>query len=170
MRLELRDIAKRYGGVKAIRHADLSVRPGTVHALVGENGAGKSTLIKIIAGAERADAGTISFDGTPTSITSTNDAIALGGVQTVYQEPQLFPELSVAENVFMGRELTTGGRIDWKGQAARMHRLLATVGLPDTLSTRTVGTLSIAEQQQVSIAKPSRPRRLCSSSTSRRRS
>jgi rhamnose transport system ATP-binding protein len=151
-RLEMRDIVKSYGGVRAIRHADMTVRPGTVHSLVGENGAGKSTLIKILAGAERADAGTIAFDGVPAAITSTTDAIKLG-VQTVYQEPQLFPQLSVAENVFVGRELKRGIRIDWSGQADRMHELLDTVGLPDRIATAPVGTLSTAEQQQVSIAK-----------------
>jgi rhamnose transport system ATP-binding protein len=152
LRLELRDIVKSYGGVRAIRHADFAVRPGTVHALVGENGAGKSTLIKIIAGAERADAGTIAFNGETTAISSTADAIRLG-VQTVYQEPQLFPELSVAENVFVGRELKRGLRIDWAAQADHMHELLDTVGLPDRIATVPVGELSIAEQQQVSIAK-----------------
>jgi len=152
LRLELRDIEKSYGGVRAIRHADFAVRPGTVHALVGENGAGKSTLIKIIAGAERADAGSIVFDGVASTIASTADAIKLG-VQTVYQEPQLFPELSVAENVFVGREIKRGLRIDWTAQADHMHELLNTVGLPDRIATVPVGSLSIAEQQQVSIAK-----------------
>src|SRR5690606_26370909 len=151
-RLDLSGVAKSYGGVRAIRHADMVVAPATVHALVGENGAGKSTLIKIVAGAERADAGTIRFNGEAVSITSTTDAIALG-VQTVYQEPQLFPELSVAENVFVGRELKKGVRVDWAAQADAMHSLLETVGLPDTISTEVVGSLSIAQQQQVSIAK-----------------
>ncbi|GAA1635569.1 sugar ABC transporter ATP-binding protein [Microbacterium flavum] len=151
-RLALSGIKKSYGGVRAIRHADLTVAAGEVHALVGENGAGKSTLIKIIAGAERADAGRMRFDGEDVSISSTSDAIALG-VQTVYQEPQLFPELSVAENVFVGRELTRRGRIDWKAEARQMAELLATVGLPEGLSAVPVGQLSIAEQQQVSIAK-----------------
>ncbi|QEW00959.1 sugar ABC transporter ATP-binding protein [Microbacterium caowuchunii] len=151
-RIELTDIHKNYGGVRAIRHADLIVAPGEVHALVGENGAGKSTLIKILSGAERADGGTIRYDGRDVSISSTSDAIGLG-VQTVYQEPQLFPELSVAENVFVGREITRAGRIDWSAQAEQMHTLLATVGLPDRVSTVPVGQLSIAEQQQVSIAK-----------------
>ncbi|WP_219905712.1 sugar ABC transporter ATP-binding protein [Glaciihabitans tibetensis] len=151
-RLEMRAIVKSYGGVRAIRNADLAIRPGSVHALVGENGAGKSTLIKIIAGAERADAGDVFFDGTPTNIASTTDAIKLG-VQTVYQEPQLFPELSVAENVFVGRELKRGLRVDWSAQADQMHGLLGTVGLPEQVATAPVGTLSIAQQQQVSIAK-----------------
>jgi rhamnose transport system ATP-binding protein len=151
-RVALSGIVKNYGGVRAIRNADMSVAPGTVHALVGENGAGKSTLIKIVAGAERADSGSLQFNGEPVSIASTTDAIALG-VQTVYQEPQLFPELSVAENVFVGREITKGIRVDWAAQADAMHSLLDTVGLPDTISTEVVGNLSIAQQQQVSIAK-----------------
>lgn len=151
-RLELTSITKRYGGVRAIRNADLTVDAGTVHALVGENGAGKSTVIKIVAGAERADSGTIRFEGAEKQITSTSDAIELG-VQTVYQEPQLFPELSVAENIFVGRELRRGPRIDWASQADKVHDLLLTVGLDDSVSTLPIGTLSIAQQQQVSIAK-----------------
>ncbi|QCR18363.1 sugar ABC transporter ATP-binding protein [Agrococcus sp. SGAir0287] len=151
-RLEMRGIAKRYGGVRAIRHAELVVQPGTVHALVGENGAGKSTLIKILAGAESADAGTVRIDGRDVAIASTSDAIALG-VQTVYQEPQLFAELSVAENLFVGREITRGPVIDWSAQAPRMFELLDLVGLDRSVASRPLGTLSIAKQQQVSIAK-----------------
>lgn len=151
-RLEMRDISKRYGGVRAIRHADLTVQPGTVHALVGENGAGKSTLIKILSGAEHPDTGTIAIDGKAVSIGSTTDAIGLG-VQTVYQEPQLFPELTVAENFFVGREITRGPTIDWRAQAPRMLELLDTVGLDRSLASQPLGALSIAKQQQVSIAK-----------------
>jgi rhamnose transport system ATP-binding protein len=151
-RLEMRDISKRYGGVRAIRHADLTVAPGTVHALVGENGAGKSTLIKILSGAEQADAGTIAIDGETVSIGSTTDAIGLG-VQTVYQEPQLFSELTVAENFFVGREITRGPVIDWRAQAPRMLELLDTVGLDGGVAAQPLGALSIAQQQQVSIAK-----------------
>lgn len=151
-RLKMRDISKRYGGVRAIRHADLTVMPGTVHALVGENGAGKSTLIKILSGAEQADAGAIAIDGEAVTIGSTHDAIA-AGVQTVYQEPQLFPELTVAENFFVGREITRGPMIDWKAQAPRMLELLDTVGLDRAVAPQPLGALSIAQQQQVSIAK-----------------
>src|SRR4249919_2962430 len=100
-RLALRGISKSFGAVRAIRSADITIHAGHVHALVGENGAGKSTLIKIISGVEQADTGTIAFEGAPVQIASTGDAIALG-VATVYQEPQLFPELTVAENVFTG--------------------------------------------------------------------
>ncbi|SEE32640.1 sugar ABC transporter ATP-binding protein [Ruania alba] len=151
-RLRMRDISKRYGGVRAIRHADLTVRPGTVHALVGENGAGKSTLIKILAGAEHADSGTIEIDGDPVTIESTGAALDLG-VQTVYQEPQLFGELTVAENFFVGREITSGPVIDWRRQAPRMFELLELVGLDRDLAATPIGHLSIATQQQVSIAK-----------------
>lgn len=150
--LELRDIRKNYGGVKAIRHADFTLESGTVHALIGENGAGKSTLIKIIAGAEQADAGTITINDEPVHIANTSDAIRLG-IQTVYQEPQLFASLSVAENVFVGREVKKGVRIDWDAQASQMRALLETVGLDERISARNVGDLSIAQQQQVSIAK-----------------
>ncbi|MGE3663530.1 MAG: sugar ABC transporter ATP-binding protein [Pseudonocardia sp.] len=151
-RLRLTGIAKRYGAVQAISHADIAVHAGRVHALVGENGAGKSTLIKIVAGAESADAGTVEFEGRPTAIGSTGAAIALG-IATVYQEPQLFAELSVAENVFVGREIRRGGRIAWAEQNARVVELLELIGLPARYATVPVGELSIAEQQQVSIAK-----------------
>ena len=151
-RLEMSGISKRYGGVRAIREADLAVPPGSVHALVGENGAGKSTLIKILAGAEQADTGTIRIDGAPVRIDSTGDAIALG-IQTVYQEPHLFQDLSVAENFFVGREITRGPVIDWRAQAPRMLELLDVVGLDRAVASRPVRYLSIAQQQQVSIAK-----------------
>lgn len=152
LRLQMRDISKRYGGVRAIRHADIDIAPGSVHALVGENGAGKSTLIKILAGAERADTGTIQIDGHPVEIGSTADAIRLG-VQTVYQEPHLFQDLSVAENFFVGREMTLGPVIDWRSQAPRMLELLDLVGLSRRVASLPVRYLSIAQQQQVSIAK-----------------
>jgi len=145
-------VVKSYGAVKAIRHADFEVRAGEIHALVGENGAGKSTLIKIVAGATSPDAGDVTYDGEPVTIASTNDAIALG-IATVYQEPQLFSELTVAENVFMGREMVTRGRVDWAAQNEKVVDLLAALGLPAALSTAVVGNLSVATQQQVSIAK-----------------
>lgn len=151
-RLAVTGVTKRFGAVRAITGADVAVAPGSVHALVGENGAGKSTLIKILSGVESADTGQVSFDGRPVTITSTSDAMALG-IATVYQEPQLFADLTVAENVFTGRELTRRGRVDWKAQNARVVELLALIGLPARYATATVSDLSIAEQQQVSIAK-----------------
>lgn len=151
-RLHLTGISKRFGAVRAIRNADMTVRPGSVHALVGENGAGKSTLIKIISGAEFSDTGAIEFEGAPVKISSTLEAMALG-IATVYQEPQLFADLTVSENIFTGRELRKGGRIDWRAQNAEVVELLSLLGLPARYATAVVGTLSIAEQQQVSIAK-----------------
>ena len=151
-RLELQGISKRFGGVHAITRADLSVRPGSVHALIGENGAGKSTLIRIISGAEVPDTGTIHFNGEPVSAGSTVGAMNLG-IETVYQEPQLFDELTVVENVYIGRELTTGIRIDWRKATAEVAELLDLIGLPQKYIRVPVGELSIAEKQQVSIAK-----------------
>src|SRR4051812_1613058 len=151
-RLRLSNISKSFGAVRAIRQADLTVHAGRVHALVGENGAGKSTMIKIVSGAETADTGTIEFDGAEVRIGSTTDAMALG-IATVYQEPQLFGALTVSENVFIGRELRRGGRVDWAAQNARVVELLELIGLPARYATVSVGSLSIAEQQQVSIAK-----------------
>ncbi|WP_028933371.1 sugar ABC transporter ATP-binding protein [Pseudonocardia spinosispora] len=152
LRLSMTDVSKRYGAVRAIRHADIEVAAGSVHALVGENGAGKSTLIKILSGAVTPDTGTVVFDGSPAQITSTTDALALG-IATVYQEPQLFAELTVSENIFLGRELRSGPRIDWAAQHAKVVELLDLLGIPAAAATAAVGTLSIAEQQQVSIAK-----------------
>ncbi|MET4059264.1 ABC-type sugar transport system ATPase subunit [Arthrobacter sp. UYP6] len=151
-RLELRGISKRFGGVQALTNADFSVRPGSVHALIGENGAGKSTLIRIISGAEVPDAGVIMFDGEPVTAGSTVGALNLG-IETVYQEPQLFDELTVVENVYIGRELTQGIRIDWRKATDEVADLLDVIGLPQKYIRVPVGELSIAEKQQVSIAK-----------------
>src|SRR6185437_4649189 len=151
-RVELRGISKSFGAVRAIRSAEITIQAGRVHALVGENGAGKSTMIKILSGVEQADTGTIAFDGAPVSIASTGDAIALG-IATVYQEPQLFPELTVSENIFTGREIRKAGRVAWAEQNAKVVELLELLGLPARYATVPVGELSIAAQQQVSIAK-----------------
>ncbi|MET0701295.1 MAG: sugar ABC transporter ATP-binding protein [Mycobacterium sp.] len=151
-RLTLTGIVKSYAAVKAIRHADFEVQAGQVHALVGENGAGKSTLIKVISGAITPDAGTITYDGEPVTIATTVAAIHLG-IATVYQEPQLFAELTVAENIFLGREIVKRGRVDWTAQNERVVALLETLELPAELATVTVGSLPVATQQQVSIAK-----------------
>ena len=126
-RLHLTGISKRFGAVRAIRNADLTVRTGQVHALVGENGAGKSTMIKIISGVESADTGRIEFEGAEVSISSTTDAMALG-IATVYQEPQLFAELTVSENIFTGREIRKGGRVDWAAQNDEGRRTAGTAG------------------------------------------
>ncbi len=147
-----RGIRKRYSGVQALRGVDFDVRAGEVHALVGENGAGKSTLIKIISGAEAADAGAVEVGRTPLAAGDTNAALA-AGVATVYQEPQLFGELTVAENVFLGRELRRGALIDWGAQRRRVAELLERLGLDPSLADERAADLPVAEQQLVSIAK-----------------
>jgi rhamnose transport system ATP-binding protein len=150
--LLLRGVQKRYGGVRALRGVDLDVLAGEVHALVGENGAGKSTLIKIVSGAEVADEGTVEIDGTPLTGGSTQAAME-AGIATVYQEPHLFGELTVAENVFLGRELRANGRVDWAAQRNRVTELLEQIGLDRAIGDVRVADLPVAEQQLVSIAK-----------------
>ncbi|RDI75813.1 ABC-type sugar transport system ATPase component [Gaiella occulta] len=151
--LSLRGIDKRFFGVQALRKVDFDVHEGEVHALVGENGAGKSTLIKIIAGAEQPDAGEIHIDGERVEITSTQQAFRLG-VVTVYQEPQIFPDLSVVENVFLGRELRDRfGSVDMGAQRERVRELLSSLYLDPSLDGQRMGDLSLAEQQLVLICK-----------------
>jgi len=151
-RLELRGVSKRFRATQAIRRADLRVRRGTVHALVGANGAGKSTLVKIISGAHKPDTGELLIDGESQLLGSTSAAM-LAGIETVYQEPHLFEELTVAENLFLGREIVRNRHIDWRATTTAVGQLLSRIGLSEKLSHVTVGDLSIAEQQQVSIAK-----------------
>ena len=98
--LKLDGISKSFAGVKALVDVDFEARPGEVHALLGENGAGKSTLIKIIAGVHRPDSGTITIDGKPVTFSTPREATH-AGIATVYQEPLLFPDLNVAENIFI---------------------------------------------------------------------
>src|SRR3954464_7547387 len=151
-RLELRDVAKAFGPVLALRSGSIRVEAGSIHALVGENGAGKSTLVKIIAGVHRRDAGELLLDGQSVDFASTAES-KNAGVAVIYQEPTLFPDLSVTENIFMGRQpLTSGRRIDRGGLADRCRALFERLGVhmdPD----RPARGLSIADQQMVEIAK-----------------
>src|SRR5687768_12985372 len=101
--LEMQNISKSFGGVHALRDVSFVCRPGTVHALVGENGAGKSTLVKILAGAYQADSGTIVYKGTQYDSLTTRQALDKG-IAIIYQELNLLPYMSVAENIFLGRE------------------------------------------------------------------
>src|SRR6476619_767515 len=110
--LEIRGLAKNFPGVKALQGVDFTVRRGEVHALMGENGAGKSTLIKVLTGVYPRDSGTIRLDGRDISPTCPKDVEALG-ISTVYQEVNLIPELSIAENICMGRQPTRFGVIRW---------------------------------------------------------
>ena len=110
--LELRGICKYFPGVRALDGVDFTLRKGEIHALMGENGAGKSTLIKVLTGVYSKDEGTISMEGTPVQIRSTQDALK-AGISTVYQEITLCPNLTVAENLYIGRTkaaLRTGAK------------------------------------------------------------
>ncbi len=149
--LEVRSITKTYGGVTALREASLRVRPGTVHALLGENGAGKSTLVKIIAGAERQDSGAVELDGVPVSFTSTADA-ARSGVAVVSQELALFPDLDVLLNLFSTGPVRRGPVLRRAAMAARAAPVLAELGLAVDLR-RLVGTLTLADRQRIEIGR-----------------
>jgi inositol transport system ATP-binding protein len=136
--LQVNAVSKSFGGIQALDRVDLSVQPGTVHAVTGENGAGKSTLMRIIAGLDRPDSGTVRFDGR---------AIAM-----IHQELLTFPELSVAENIFMGQEPARFGWIDRRARDRQARELLAHLGL-SLDPARPVRELTVAEQQSVEIAK-----------------
>jgi rhamnose transport system ATP-binding protein len=150
--IELRDAAKSYGAVRALRDGNLSLRAGEVRALMGENGAGKSTLVKVLGGVVRRDAGEMLVEGEPADFHSPHDARD-AGIAVIYQEPTLFPDLSVAENVVMGyHPVQALKRIDRRAMHRRVQELLDRLGVrldPD----RPVRGLSIADQQIVEIAK-----------------
>jgi ABC-type sugar transport system ATPase subunit len=149
----MRGISKSYGGVAALRGVDFDVAGGEVVALVGQNGAGKSTLIKILSGAVLPDGGTIALDGKPLVLRSPAQAIA-AGIATVYQDPLVYPELSVTENIFLGRELRGRfGNIDRRAQIARVVELLEELGVEPSLATAPIAELSLARRQLALIAK-----------------
>jgi ABC-type sugar transport system ATPase subunit len=149
--LEARGITKSYGGVLALRDASLSVRAGSVHALLGENGAGKSTLVKIIAGAVKPDAGELLLDGRRISFAHTADA-ARHGIAVVSQELSLFPDLDVLANLFPMREVRHGPFVARSAMAERAQPILEELGLRVSLR-QTVSTLTLAERQLIEIAK-----------------
>ena len=149
--LRMAGIAKRFPGVQALADVTFEVRPGEVMALLGENGAGKSTLLKILAGAQTPDAGTITFDGREIAPASPHDAQALG-IVTIYQEFNLVPSLSIAKNVFIGREPTRLGLVDAPAMRRAARAITREVGL-DLDPARPVSALSVAEQQMVEIAR-----------------
>jgi len=151
--LKMVGIQKWFGRVHALTGVDFEIKPGEVVGLVGDNGAGKSTLIKVAAGYHRADEGQIFWEGKEVKINSTRDARALG-IETVYQEQALAPQLSIARNIFMGREPVTHlGFMDTKAMNESSLQALANIGLtfkaPDTM----VSTLSGGQRQGVAIAR-----------------
>lgn len=150
-RVEMTHISKSYGGVDALHDVHFRVRPGVIHALVGENGAGKSTLMKILSGAIQKDEGTIRVDGTQVHIKSPHAARKLG-IGIIYQEFTLAPDLSVAENVFLHHMSDRRGLMDWPNLYRRTDRLIRRIGF-DINPRRIVGSLSVAYQQVVEITK-----------------
>jgi rhamnose transport system ATP-binding protein len=149
--LRLEGIRKSFGGVRALKGVSFTLRAGEVHALVGENGAGKSTLIKVLSGVYPPDEGEILLEGERVAFGSPRHAQA-AGIATIYQETSLFPDLSVLENLFMGRQPARGGRIRWGEMRAEAEALLGRLNLQLPLGAR-LGDLGKAKAQLVEITK-----------------
>lgn len=154
--LQATSITKAFAGVQALKRVDFTLERGEVHALIGENGAGKSTLVKIITGAVEADSGTLHVDGHP--VLHNNPKVARNmGIATIYQQPSLFPHLSVAENIALSLESGGAWRaVNWRARRARAKELLERAGAPAELTNdpdRLAASLSMPEQQIVEIAK-----------------
>ncbi len=149
--LELRGIGKRFPGVVALQGVDLTVRAGEIHALLGENGAGKSTLIKVLTGVHPADAGEIHLAGRFIHPATPKDAERLG-ISTVYQEVNLVPSLSVAENITLGRQPGRLGFLNWRAIRRRAQAALERLEVECDVDAE-LGSLSVARQQMVAIAR-----------------
>jgi inositol transport system ATP-binding protein len=151
--LEAKGLSKSFPGVMALEEVSLEIWPGTVHAVMGENGAGKSTLMRILTGLEAPDAGEIRFNGQSVRVRSPHDAMKLG-IAMIHQELMPFPEMSVAENIFMGREPVTllPGWLDRRAMQSEARRLLERLGFDRSPAAR-MGELTVAEMQTVEIAK-----------------
>jgi rhamnose transport system ATP-binding protein len=149
--LEMLGAKKAFGGVQALNGATLQLFPGEIHALLGENGAGKSTLLKALAGVHKIDSGSITLNGKPFLQGSTR-AAQQQGVAVIYQEPSLFPDLTLAENVYVGRQLQKGKLVDWKLMQREATKLFKELGV-DLDVNRIARGLSIADQQIVEIIK-----------------
>src|SRR3954471_9013671 len=150
--LEMHGIVKTFPGVRALGGVDLDVRAGEVHCLLGQNGAGKSTLIKVLAGAHQPDEGHITWRGEEVSLDDPQSAMRLG-IATIYQELDLVAGLSVAENIFLGRESSRFGITRRAATNRAAAELLPRLGHPEIRPTAEVGSLPAAAQQMVSIAR-----------------
>lgn len=155
--VEMRNIEKFYGRIHALRGVNLSIRKGEIVGLLGDNGAGKSTLIKVLSGAVPFTSGEISIKGRPVTLKTTNDAIN-AGIETIYQDSALVPQLSIARNLFLGRELRKGSKFfDWMDQDEMNQvasELLLRVGITKNIPPTTpIGSLSGGERQAVAIAR-----------------
>src|SRR6185503_4799665 len=150
--LELKGIGKTFGGVEALRGVDFALLPGEIHGLVGENGAGKSTLMKIIAGVHPEFSGRLLLDGRETRFRSARDAHA-AGIAMVHQELSVAPDLTVAENVFLGNQPTNRlGIVQWRRMAREAGQQLARFGI-DVDPMARLGDLPIGQQQLIEIAR-----------------
>ena len=151
--LELRNITKTFPGIKALDNVHFSLRKGEIHALMGENGAGKSTLVKIITGVHFPDSGEIYLRGEKVTFSNPMDT-QRRGIAAIYQNATCFPDLTVAENIFIGHEKCTTpfNRIDWKKMHAEAQNLLDQLGARIS-SRELMGILSVAQRQIVEIAK-----------------
>jgi rhamnose transport system ATP-binding protein len=150
--LDLRSITKRFSGVEVLHQVSFDLRPGEVHALLGENGAGKSTLVKVMTGVHRPDGGEIILRGERVEFADPRASLQ-AGIAAIYQELSLFPDLNVAENIFVGRQPTgTRGGVDWRTLYREAEQLLASLGVHLDLKQK-ARNLSIAQQQMVEIAR-----------------
>lgn len=149
--LELKGITKIFPGVKALNNVQFQLKPGEIHALMGENGAGKSTFIKVITGVHKAEEGEMYLDGKKVDFKGPKDA-QMAGIAAIYQHVTAYPDLTVAENIFMGHEIKKNGMIQWKAMNEEATKLLDQLDA-DFKSTAEMGTLSVAQQQMVEIAK-----------------
>ncbi len=151
--LSMKDISKTFPGVKALSHVDFTLRKGEIHALMGENGAGKSTLIKVLTGVHEFENGTIHIDGISEAIVNKSPQDAQSrGISTVYQEVNLCPNLTVAENLFIGHEPRKLGMIDWRTMNKKSAELLESLGI-EVVPARLLSECSIATQQMIAIAR-----------------
>ena len=149
----MRHIYKTFPGVKALQNVDFTLKKGEIHALMGENGAGKSTLIKVLTGVEEFETGEIMIEGCEHTIINRSPQEAQQkGISTVYQEINLCPNLTVAENLFIGREPRKGGLIDWKTMNRKASELLGSLDINADV-TKTIDNYSIAIQQMIAIAR-----------------
>src|SRR5882724_7388951 len=149
--LAMHGISKSFGGVAALSNVDFVLRRGEIHGLVGENGAGKSTLMKIIAGLHTQYQGHMTIDGREVHFRSARDALA-AGIGMVHQELSIVPDLTVAENVYLGKQPTRNGLIDWKAMKAGAREQLGKLGIDVDPST-TMGSLPIGLQQLIELAR-----------------
>jgi rhamnose transport system ATP-binding protein len=149
--VELRGISKRFGPVEVLADVDLAIYSGQVHSLAGENGAGKSTLVKILAGIHQPDRGHIFKDGKEIDLFSATDA-QRNGIAVVHQHPALFPDLSVAENIFVGRQPRNRGRVDWSSMNAKARDMLERLRMRIDVRLP-VKMLTVAERQSIEIAR-----------------